>query len=238
MWERDGLGRPYWIAAIPDSEWAPWSEVIPPPLRALEEGRFAVDLRLGGVDDRRGAMPSVGPDIMRRLLPQPAEKPRGGRPRVEVRDPAISVWIAWLVDMCDRSLWSLTRQIAPWVFDPPVPKHTRSKVQSSRAHLYLPNERSARRYVERRLSAGRLLLHENGVIPWAAWPQGRLPTGWWTTRLFQVALEGWYDAYVIRAEPAITAAKEAIANGATKSETARVYLRQLKAIAERASARG
>jgi hypothetical protein len=58
------------------------------------------------------------------------------------------------------------------------------------------DNRGARRKAALYRDAGRALLHEEGVLPWFLWPNGRVVVGWWNTRLFSYGLKVWYEMYV------------------------------------------
>jgi hypothetical protein len=48
-----------------------------------------------------------------------------------------------------------------------------------------------------RLHSGRAQLAAAGVLPWAAWPAGRLPRGWWAEPDTQVAMGAWRASAII-----------------------------------------
>jgi hypothetical protein len=226
MWELNEIGSPVWIASVRDAEWGRWSWIIPSAPMALQAGfdpvspsvRFALN---GGP----ASMPSVGKELMRRTRPDEPAHSTVGRPTVEHADPLVARWAAWLGDMRDISTWETARRLSPAAFEP----------RREHENDPLPNQRSARRPAERRIRAGRLILNKAGVFPWALWPGGDLPAGWWTTARFAGSLEAWYHTYVTALEPAITAAKETLRAGESVKVAQAVYLVTLRRLTMKAS---
>jgi len=107
---------------------------------------------------RRGFIAFYAPRLLLPAIPRP-ELPRAyGRPRTEA-DPAVRVRCqatACAVDLLGNTLYSIAHGDLTFGSDDARSKQTR-----------------------RDYKAGRRSLWREGVLPWAAWPEGRLPDGDW-----------------------------------------------------------
>jgi hypothetical protein len=206
MWELDEFGRPAWLVGYRDAEWGRWEAVIP-----SAEAASAARLDVSSPEVKRAleggpaCMPSMGARLARRLRPDERSRPAVGRPPIECSDPLVARWAAWVTDIREVSIWEIARRRSPWAFA----RARRDKREPP------PNKRSARRPAERRVGAGRSILNRVGVLPWVLWEGGDLPVGWWADARFSEGLRVWYDVYVSRLQPAITAAKETLERGET-----------------------
>lgn len=91
-----------------------------------------------------------------------------GRPRLQDTAPTRVEYVAWLVDCtgCTQG-------------------------QAARAMYPDRGREAAKRKCVRDRDAGRLSKHEQGVLPWAAWPDGKLPARWWRQPELATAVNRW-----------------------------------------------
>jgi len=176
-WELDDQGRPLWVARIPDVLHAPWWSVeIPTTVKSRPRLDHAPKV----------AMPIYLPGPLRDFAEalvgtSPPGAKRSGHPGLTRTEPEAAAYAAWLADM--RFLDA--REIALVLnFVPPATK--------PRAIA-----RPARKRAERFVAAGRLLLRQQGVVPWFLWEDGAVPPDWAVTRGFWLAITHWYRFYVV-----------------------------------------
>ena len=178
-WALTAVGRPKWIALLPDSEFGPWAFIRPP---AYLETRPRTPT---GLARSVGAMPCLPQGTLREFMEalvgrDASRKTKRGRPGLAMEEPETVKLAAWLADVRDIGDAEIARQlrfVAPDVADRVIPLYTRRRV---------------RRYVR----AGRSLLRHEGVLPWVLWEDGDAPPWWAATPLFGTALEYWYRFYV------------------------------------------
>lgn len=211
-WELDGCGRPIWISQLPNAETAPWRVISRPALLPLtpEEEHFP------GI--RIGAMPQVTSGGLRTFFEAllgriEAPQRRRGAPPLSQRPEEVS-YAAWLMDLRGQR----EHEIAYWL---------RFGAFSQRPkRLSQPIARKVTRYV----LAGRVALHDDGVLPWVLWPEGHVPADWSTRRGFGVAIAYWYRFYVQWNAREIALLKElnelALAKARLMSEDPREALRR------------
>jgi len=91
-----------------------------------------------------------------------------GRPRLQDTAPTRVEYVAWLVDCtgCTQG-------------------------QAARAMYPDRDLEAAKRKCVRDRDAGRLRKHEQGVLPWFAWPDGKVPAEWWRQPEFAKAVDRW-----------------------------------------------
>lgn len=95
-----------------------------------------------------------------------SEITRHGRPRLRDTDPAALRRMAFEIDLAGESRRGYARRHGVYGDD-------------------------ARTTVRHRLNQARALLADEGALPWAAWPQGKLPIQWWESSVFMAAIEHW-----------------------------------------------
>lgn len=62
-----------------------------------------------------------------------------------------------------------------------------------RGHTLVADELAVPRSTARGwITLGHQYRHEQGALPWAAWPEGNVPDGWWREETFGRALEQWW----------------------------------------------
>lgn len=164
-WEFTDWGAPQWIATIPDALAGIWTMILPDVESADDDRGEASAAAFAGP----AAMPSLH-RLYRQPLRRPSSRGRGRPPLVEAK-PGVSALAAWLTDMRE---WS----------DIAVAERPGLSAQDERTRRY-----GAKRYT----AAGRRLLADHGVLPWVMWPEGTVPSTWWSMRAFQEGLSIWFD---------------------------------------------
>lgn len=202
-WELDELGRPVWIKARPDADWGPWKVIVPPRPISLLAGWPT--LIVGAEDWSVWRSPHLrrvlrfGPLAMPRMASHAASAPDTGnaprarrRPRLEESERETVRFLALLTDMGGAD----PVEIAPFLYRIP-----------STARRIAPH---AKKKAERWITAGRLALHQDAVLPWHQWPGGALPQRWESTRTFRAGLRTWYALYVETLRPEIQGLRESL----------------------------
>ncbi len=92
---------------------------------------------------------------------------RYGRPRAEHSRFAQCVQAAWYCDLNGGTAYAVTRLLDGAVSD------------------------AGRKRRMREIHGGREVLASLGVLPWVAWPGGKLPQNWWTSERFRTAVQSW-----------------------------------------------
>jgi hypothetical protein len=182
------------LVNFPDADLAPWYAVVPPdPVTKLSghPGFMAgepdwsawAESGLGFVrQDRPKAMPRIVPhhlpDPVKEHLAQRERRRRGPR-RIEDNPlkGRIAADVAWRVDIEGHQ----HDEVALWL------DRKTDKDHATSASL---------EKVERYLTAGRLRLCREGVLPWLQWPNGKVPRQWYASLVFSEGFLGWYEAYV------------------------------------------
>lgn len=172
---RDQMGRPVEIAQREFAEYGYWSFILPPrgtDLSSVGDGNAAWIARARMVDGAV-ALPSFN---------DRQDDARGkGRPSLGEAKPLATRYAAWLTDINGAS----SRVVADALLLP-------------REHV---QERAFYARVERYIRRGQAQLHSEGVLPWAAWPDGELPQDWDLDHKSLDALNRWFAMARAVAQP-------------------------------------
>jgi hypothetical protein len=166
-WEVDHCGRPAWIVHLPEGNRRGWRTIIPTHAAARRRVRWSDDATLANYLQ-------VGPAAMPRLSAVRYAGPQGrrGHPGVGRTKSEAARAVAWLRDVGRLA-----------------------KVDIARAHSGSQRVVSAEtKAVDRLLTAGRALLHEEATLPWCGWPGGQVEDCWEQSANFLQALQRWLAA--------------------------------------------
>jgi hypothetical protein len=116
------------------------------------------------------------------LETRPLEHHGFGRPPLDERSLLELAWLRDLDEQTERELVEL------YELDQQRPGKGRRA-----------DPRSTLRY---RVNRARAVAAALGVLPWAAWPDGRLPRGWWSSSAFEAAITRWVGEALTLDSPA------------------------------------
>jgi hypothetical protein len=123
------------------------------------------------------------PFLFPELAPQPSTPHHGyGRPRRIDTNSELVLFVAWARDVAGMS----EPKICALLYAEDAETH----------HV----DEKERKRVERATRDGRRLYHERGVLPWAAYPDGRPPSQWWEDHRFHDAIRDWQFEAMRRVE--------------------------------------
>jgi hypothetical protein len=121
----------------------------------------------------RGTPGLVGPSAFPRFrLAEPPKHHGYGRPRISDANLELALFSAWARDVCGLTQGDLARAL----FGTPGEDMTGG---------------GEIKRVQRAERAGRDVYRNRGILPWAAYSAGRLPTRWWTEEPFERAVNRW-----------------------------------------------
>lgn len=164
---------------LPEGLWTS----APNPAERLAD--IAVTKRLFDQSDGPRAMPQ---------LPIKVPRQKYGRPRLERTRPDHVQRLAWLRDLCDHPIRDrrgprVNQRRAAWTH------------RGLARAVYGDDDESNRKQVTREINAGRRLLHDHGVLPWAIFDTGRLPPEWWLDTFFYQATKAWVARRLLNRHP-------------------------------------
>jgi len=144
------------------------------------------------------------------LLPQLQVETRSpllyGRPSLVATVPERVEFAAWARDVSGLSPTELGRLMSP------APEPWRVERAAAEA---------ARKQADRDTKAGRARLHDDGVLPWAAFDEGIVEDEWWTSEQFADAIQQWRREAVTDPSPPPPSIADLIARSIVSPEQMR-----------------
>lgn len=166
---RHADGGPAWL---PNPEGARWTRVEPVGYPPPGGGSWAYF-----VGDGPGWLPRLKRDQSTRTSKPPLHETQAQRVR----------FVAWALDFGLRSQADLARILYG------MPRLTPDSSDDE-----IRRAQTCRRQISRDRKAGRAGHAIDGVLPWAAWPDGDIPDGWWREPMFGEAVDRWQAEAVAR----------------------------------------